>query len=220
MGKSNPKNTIVRFVNRKSCYAALSKKLDLRLIDKVKLGFPEANLFFNENLTPYDQKLAWKCREPKRAGKIPSTWSSKEIIKLRCTMNVNVQFLLRMKLNYQIFILILSFEKGKNRLESRFFILSYFVSAFYLGGCEKIMSNVSVESWDISLRSSWCVLYNFTAFIFSYFLLCLLYLLNFLYLLRTHQVDLIDLHLILCFLFLVFAKRFDKLLPNINCSLK
>ena len=87
LGKSNPQNTIVRFVNRKSCYAALSKKLDLRHIDKVKLGFPEAYLFFNENLTPYNQKLAWKCRELKRAGKIHSTCSSKVIIKLRRTMN-------------------------------------------------------------------------------------------------------------------------------------
>ena len=69
LGKSNPKNTIVRFVNRKNCYAALSKKLDLQHIDKAKLGFPEANLFFNENLTPYNQKLAWKCRELKHAGK-------------------------------------------------------------------------------------------------------------------------------------------------------
>ena len=50
--KSNPQNTIVRFANRKDCYAALSKKLDLRHVDKVKLGFPEINLFFNENLTP------------------------------------------------------------------------------------------------------------------------------------------------------------------------
>ena len=78
---------IVRFENRKSCYAALSKKLDLRHIDKVKLGFPEANLFFNEKLTPYDQKLAWKCRELKHAGKMHSTGSSKEIIELRHTMN-------------------------------------------------------------------------------------------------------------------------------------
>ena len=69
LGKSNPKNTIVRFVNRKNCYAVLSKKLDLQHIDKAKLGFPEANLFFNENLTPYNQKLAWKCRELKHAGK-------------------------------------------------------------------------------------------------------------------------------------------------------
>ena len=77
MDKSNTKNIIVRFVNRKNCYAALSKKLDLQHIDKVKLGFPEVNLFFNENLTPYNQKLAWKCRELKRVGKIHSTCNTK-----------------------------------------------------------------------------------------------------------------------------------------------
>ena len=87
MGKSNPKNTIVRLVNRKNCYAALSKKLDLQHIDKVKLAFPEGNLFFNENLTPYNQKLAGKCRELKCAGKIHSTWNTKGVIKLRYTMN-------------------------------------------------------------------------------------------------------------------------------------
>ena len=38
MGKSNPKNTIVRFVNRKNCYAALSKKLDLQHMDKANLA--------------------------------------------------------------------------------------------------------------------------------------------------------------------------------------
>ena len=87
MGKSNPKNTIVRFVNRKNRHADLSKKWDLRHIDKVKLGFLEANLLFNENLTPYNQKLAWKFRELKRARKIHSTWSSKGVIKLRRNMN-------------------------------------------------------------------------------------------------------------------------------------
>ena len=62
LGKSKLKNTIVRFVNRKNCYAALSNKLDLQHIDQVKFGFPEASLFFNKNLAPYNQKLAWKCR--------------------------------------------------------------------------------------------------------------------------------------------------------------
>ena len=61
--------------------------MDLQHIDKVNFGFPEANLFLNENLTPYNQKLAWKCRKLKRAGKIHSTWSSKGVIKLRRTMN-------------------------------------------------------------------------------------------------------------------------------------
>ena len=46
LGKSNPKNTIVRFANRKNCYAALSKKLDLRHIDKVNHGFPEKQIYF------------------------------------------------------------------------------------------------------------------------------------------------------------------------------
>ena len=87
LGISNPKNTIVRFINRKNCYVALSKKLDLRHIDKVKLGFPE-NFFFIENLTPYNLKLAWKCKELKRAGKIHTTWSTKGVIKLRRAMNV------------------------------------------------------------------------------------------------------------------------------------
>ena len=87
MGKSNSQNTIVRFDNRKNCCAALNKKLDLQHINKVKLGFPEVNLFFNGNLTPYNKKLAWKCRKLQRAGKIHSTWNTKEVIKLRRTMN-------------------------------------------------------------------------------------------------------------------------------------
>ena len=61
--------------------------MDLQHIDKAKLGFPKSNLSFNENLTPYNQRLAWRCRELKRAGKIHSTWSTKGIIKLRRTMN-------------------------------------------------------------------------------------------------------------------------------------
>ena len=87
LDKSKPKNAIVRFVNRKNCYAALSKKLDLWHIDEVKLGFPEANLFINENLTPFNKKLAWKCKKLKRAGKIHTTRSTKRIIKLRHSMN-------------------------------------------------------------------------------------------------------------------------------------
>ena len=56
-------------------------------IVKAKLGFSEANLFFSENLTPYNQKLTWKCRGLKRGGKIHATWSLKGVIKLRRTIN-------------------------------------------------------------------------------------------------------------------------------------
>ena len=87
LGK-NSKSTIVRFVNRKHCNAILSKKFETSQIDKSKLGF-ESNvkLYVRENLTPYNQHLASKCRELKRAGVIHSSWSSKGIINLRRTAN-------------------------------------------------------------------------------------------------------------------------------------
>ena len=88
LGKADPKNTIVRFVNRKFCYEALDKKFYLRKVDSIKLGFQAgAVLYFSENLTPYNQRLAWKCREVKRASKIHSSWSNKGIVKLRRTIN-------------------------------------------------------------------------------------------------------------------------------------
>ena len=58
-------------------------------LDESKLGF-ESNvkLYVSENLTLYNSvQVAWKCRELKRAGVIHSSWSSKGIIKLRCTTN-------------------------------------------------------------------------------------------------------------------------------------
>ena len=58
------KSTIARFVNRKYCYRILSKKFETSKIEKSKLGF-ESNkkLYVSENLTPYNQHLAWTCRE-------------------------------------------------------------------------------------------------------------------------------------------------------------
>ena len=88
MGKSK-KMTIFRFVNRKNCKAILEKKLSLnRKLDNAKLGFQEdARIFASGNLTPYNQNLAWKCREWNRAGKIHSCWSAKGVVKIRRTMN-------------------------------------------------------------------------------------------------------------------------------------
>ena len=80
---------LVRFVNRKNCKAILEKKLSLnRKLDNTKLGFQsDARIFVSENLTPYNQHLAWKCRELKQAGKIHSCWSAKGVVKIRRTMN-------------------------------------------------------------------------------------------------------------------------------------
>ena len=79
MGKSK-KTTIVRF---------LEKKLSLnRKLYNEKLGFQsDARIFVSENLTPYNQHLAWKCRESKQAGKIRSCWSAKGVVKIRRTMD-------------------------------------------------------------------------------------------------------------------------------------
>ena len=88
MGKSK-KMTIVRFANGKKCKVVLQKKLSLhRKLDKRKLGFQsDIRIFVSEIVTPYNQHLAWKCRELKQAGKIHSCWSAKGVAKVRRTMN-------------------------------------------------------------------------------------------------------------------------------------
>ena len=83
-----PKNTIVRFVTRKFCKKALEAKFDSQNVSNAELHFDTISvLHFSENLTPYNQYLAWKCRELKRANLIHSTWSSKSLIKIRRSMN-------------------------------------------------------------------------------------------------------------------------------------
>ena len=66
LGYVNLKNTIVRFANHKFCYQALDKKMELYKLGSKRLGFnPVKILYFNENVTPLNQFLAWKCRELK-----------------------------------------------------------------------------------------------------------------------------------------------------------
>ena len=58
-------------------------------LNKTEVGFkPDIALYISENLlTPFNQCLAWQCRELKRARLIHSCWSSKEVVKIRRTMN-------------------------------------------------------------------------------------------------------------------------------------
>ena len=88
MGKANPKVTIIRFVNRKYCREALTNRASLRTTDKEELGFnATTKLFLNENLTPLNIRIAWKCRKLKKAAKIQRVSESKGIIKIRRSMN-------------------------------------------------------------------------------------------------------------------------------------
>ena len=49
-----------------------------------KLGFAnDTKIYVSENLTPYNQRLSWECRELKRAKKIHQVWSMKGVIKIR-----------------------------------------------------------------------------------------------------------------------------------------
>ena len=87
-GSTNPKNTIVRFVNPKFCYQALDKKMDLHKLDSRRLGFnPVKTLYFSENLTPTNQLLAWKCRELKRASMIYRNAVPGGVVRIRRTAN-------------------------------------------------------------------------------------------------------------------------------------
>ena len=55
---------------------------------KMELGFKrDTALYISENLTPFTQRLAWQFRERKRARLIHSCWISKNIVKIRRTMN-------------------------------------------------------------------------------------------------------------------------------------
>ena len=66
LGCVSLKNTIVRFANHKFCYQGLDKKMELFKLGCKRLGFnPVEILYFNENVTPLNQFLAWKCRELK-----------------------------------------------------------------------------------------------------------------------------------------------------------
>ena len=57
LDNANPKNTIVRFVNRKFCYQSLDKKMELYKLGSKKLGFNQvkhfilAKLDFTQSIT-------------------------------------------------------------------------------------------------------------------------------------------------------------------------
>ena len=65
-------NTILRFVYRKFCNDILGKNFELRKnIDKSKLGFAnDTKIYVSANVTHYNQRIAWMCRELKRAKTI------------------------------------------------------------------------------------------------------------------------------------------------------
>ena len=89
LGETDPKNTLVWFVNRKLCNNALENKKIMSL-DKMELGFkPHVALYISENVTPFNHCLARQCRELKRARLICSCWSceNQAYYEWMCTFN-------------------------------------------------------------------------------------------------------------------------------------
>ena len=73
--KGNSKKTIVRFINRKHCKCALVNRKKLKSFNSESIGLPNVKLYFNENLTEYNNILAFYGRKLKRAGLINSTYT-------------------------------------------------------------------------------------------------------------------------------------------------
>ena len=73
--KGNSKKTNVRFINRKHCKCALVNRKKLKSFNSESIGLPNVILYFNEDLTEYNNTLAFYGRKLKRAGLINSTYT-------------------------------------------------------------------------------------------------------------------------------------------------
>ena len=77
IGKSygNSKKTVVHFINRKHCKCALVNRKKLKSFNSESIGLPNVKWYFNENLTEYNNVLAFYGRKLKSAGLINSTYT-------------------------------------------------------------------------------------------------------------------------------------------------
>ena len=152
-----PKNTIVRFVTRKFCKKALEAKFDSQNVNNAELHFDTISvLHFSENLTPYNQYLAWKCRELKRANLIHSTWSSKSLIKIRRSTNEK-QYQLNMRMIYSISIQPLYLKKTIDQLKKVdvLFLSQIMVKCLLESNVPQFL-HISVF-WDIFIHEMFCL---------------------------------------------------------------
>ena len=79
--KDNSKKTIICFVNRKYAKKALLNRKNLKHLDKSSIGQSNSNnIFFSENLTPMNNKLAFYCRKLDRDGYVEKTFSRKGVV--------------------------------------------------------------------------------------------------------------------------------------------
>ena len=103
-------NTIVILINRRNYRKTLEKNKDSNnKLSQAKLGLQlDGKILLSKDLTPYNQYLAWTCREKKRVKRIHSCWSSKGAVKIRRTMNERA---INIKHKFDIKTLYPGFEK-------------------------------------------------------------------------------------------------------------
>ena len=73
--KGNSKETIARFINSKHCKCALINKKKLKCFNSEIIWLSNVKLYFSENLTEYNNTLAFYCRKLKPAGLINGAYT-------------------------------------------------------------------------------------------------------------------------------------------------
>ena len=86
MGKNH--DTIIRFVNRKDAEDCLSNSKKLRDINLEEVGIEkDVNIYVNQNLSPYMNKLAYYCRILKRRNLVEKVTTFKGVVKITRKVN-------------------------------------------------------------------------------------------------------------------------------------
>ena len=87
--KNNSKNVIARFVNWGVVKNALYKRKQLKTIDKTSIGWQNATIFLNENLTTANNKIAYHYQKLKRDGTMSKTYTSNGTYIICCNILEN-----------------------------------------------------------------------------------------------------------------------------------
>ena len=69
------KENYFHFINKKHCKCALVNRKKLKSFNSESIRLPNVKLYFNENLTEYNNTLAFYGRKLKRASLINSTYT-------------------------------------------------------------------------------------------------------------------------------------------------
>ena len=73
--------TIIRFINRRACKAALQNRKELKNVTLNRID--STKLYRNNNLNYYYRNLAAKCRRLKKQKLIVDTWTTSGLVKMK-----------------------------------------------------------------------------------------------------------------------------------------